>query len=228
METKKTKRADLEGKRIIFLEIGLILSLAFVLMSLQWRTSEKKIKVTGTYQRDAGIEEIIPITEHQKALPPPPVKQPISIKIVRNDAKVDDNIIIDVEANEQTAVQEYVPVKENIYVEEEIIEEETIFYIVESPPCFPGGPAALYQYLSENISYPLMAKEADIQGTVYLSFIVGKTGEITDVKVLRGIGGGCDEEAIRVVQSMPRWEPGKQRGVPVIVRFNLPVKFILH
>lgn len=228
METKKTKRADLEGKRIIFLEIGLILSLAFVLMSLQWRTSEKKIKVTGTYQRDAGIEEIIPITEHQKALPPPPVKQPISIKIVRNDAKVDDNIIIDVEANEQTAVQEYVPVKENIYVEEEIIEEETIFYIVESPPCFPGGPAALYQYLSENISYPLMAKEADIQGTVYLSFIVGKTGEITDVKVLRGIGGGCDEEAVRVVQSMPRWEPGKQRGVPVIVRFNLPVKFILH
>ena len=100
--------------------------------------------------------------------------------------------------------------------------------VVESPPSFPGGTSVLKQYLSEHLAYPTLAKEANIQGTVYLSFIVSKTGDITDVTVLRGIGGGCDEEAVRVVQSMPRWNPGKQRGVPVIVRFNLPVKFILY
>lgn len=228
METKKTKKADLEGKRIIFLEIGFILALAFVLMSLQWKTAEKKTKTYGTYLRDAGIEEIIPITEQKKALPPPPAKQSLSLKIVTNDEKVDNDILIDAEADEQTAIQEYIPVKEDIYVEEEVVEEEQIFYVVESPPCFPGGPAALYQYLSESLSYPTMAKEANIQGTVYLSFIVGKKGEITDIQVLRGIGGGCDEEAVRVVKSMPSWEPGKQRGVPVMVKFSLPVKFILH
>ena len=228
METKKSKKADLEGKRVIFLEIGLILALAFVLMSLQWKTIEKKTKTLSTIHRDAGIEEIIPITEQKKDLPPPPVKQSLSLKIVTNEAQADNNIIIDAEANEQTAIQEYIPVKETIYIEEEVIEEEPIFFVVESPPCFPGGPQALYKYLSEHLSYPVMAREANIQGTVYLSFIVGKTGEITDVKVLRGIGGGCDEEAVRVVQSMPHWEPGKQRGVPVMVRFSLPVKFILH
>ncbi len=228
MEAKKSQRADLENKRVIFLEVGMIVSLAFVLLSLQWKTSEKEYQALGTYQRDAGIEEIIPITQQPKPTPPPPVRQASTIKIVMNDQQADENIKIDAEADEQTAVEAYIPTKEPIFVEEEVVEEEPIFIVVESPPSFPGGNAALKQYLSENISYPTMAKEANIQGTVYLQFIVGKTGEITDVTVLRGIGGGCDEEAVRVVQAMPRWQPGKQRGVPVIVRFNLPVKFILY
>ena len=228
MEAKKSKRADLEGKRVIFLEIGMILSLAFVLMSLQWKTLEKEYKSFGTYERDAGIEEIIPITQQQKALPPPPVKQVTTLKIVMNDEVADENIKIDVEADEQTAVEAYIPPTESIHIEEEVVEEEPIFIVVESPPSFPGGMGALNKYLAEHIAYPILAKEANIQGTVYLQFIVGKTGEITDVIVLRGIGGGCDEEAVRVVQSMPRWNPGKQRGVPVIVRFNLPVRFVLY
>ncbi|HSG67279.1 MAG TPA: energy transducer TonB [Bacteroidales bacterium] len=228
MEAKKTYRADLEGKRVIFLEIGLIVSLALVLLSLQWKTHEKEIKMLGTYQREAGIEEIIPITQQQKELPPPPVQQATSLKIVMNDQKADENIKIDVEATEQTAVEAYIPTKEIIHVEEEVVEEETIFIVVELAPSFPGGTAALKQYLSENLVYPTLAREANIQGTVYLQFIVGKSGEIRDVTILRGIGGGCDEEAVRVVQSMPRWNPGKQRGVPVIVRFNLPVRFILY
>jgi protein TonB len=88
--------------------------------------------------------------------------------------------------------------------------------------------ADLYSYLGNNIKYPVMAKESGIQGKVYVTFVVERDGSITDVKVLRGIGGGCDEEAVRVVASMPRWKPGKQRGKPVRVQYNLPVRFTLQ
>ncbi|MEN8225218.1 MAG: energy transducer TonB, partial [Bacteroidota bacterium] len=86
----------------------------------------------------------------------------------------------------------------------------------------------LYAYLGNNIKYPVMAKESGIQGKVYVTFVVETDGSITDVKVLRGIGGGCDEEAIRVVSTMPKWKPGKQRGKPVRVQYNLPVRFTLQ
>ena len=136
--------------------------------------------------------------------------------------------MINAEADEETAIEAYIPVQELVQVEEEIVEEEPIFMVVESAPSFPGGTAALMQFLSDNLKYPMMAREANIHGTVFLSFIVSKTGEISDITVLRGIGGGCDEESVRVVKLMPKWEPGKQRGVPVKVRFTLPVKFILY
>lgn len=228
METKKTNRADLEGKRMIFLEIGLIVALSFVLMALQWKSTDKKLDKFEAYYREADVEEIIPITEQQKPLPPPPMHQTTKINIVTNDQKAQENIVIDAEADEETAIEEYIPVQDIVHVEEEVVEEEPIFMVVESAPSFPGGTAALMQFLTENIKYPIMAREANIQGTVFLSFIVSKTGEISDIKVLRGIGGGCDEEAVRVVGLMPEWEPGKQRGIPVNVRFTLPVKFILY
>jgi len=228
METKKTKRADLEGKRMIFLEIGLIVALSFILMALQWKSPDKKLDKFEAYYREAEVEEIIPITEQQKLLPPPPVHQVRKINIVTNDQKAQENIVIDAEADEETAIEEYIPVQDLIHVEEEVVEEEPIFIVVESAPGFPGGTGALMRFLTDNIKYPIMAKEANIQGTVFLSFIVSKTGEISDITVLRGIGGGCNEEAVRVVGLMPEWEPGKQRGIPVNVRFTLPVKFILY
>ena len=100
--------------------------------------------------------------------------------------------------------------------------------VVESMPEFPGGEAALYKFLGENIKYPQMAKESGIQGRVFVTFVVERNGSVTDVRVLRGIGGGCDEEAVRVVQNMPSWTPGKQRGKAVRVQYNLPVKFTLQ
>jgi len=111
--------------------------------------------------------------------------------------------------------------------ESAIIEDE-VFLVVEVAPEFPGGNEALLNYLGENIIYPQEALKANIQGTVYVSFIVEKNGEVSNIKVMRGIGGGCDEEAVRVVQSMPKWKPGTQRGKPVRVQFNWPVRFILH
>jgi periplasmic protein TonB len=101
------------------------------------------------------------------------------------------------------------------------------FVIVEQMPDFPGGTEELMKFLHKNTQYPQMARETSIQGTVYVQFVVNKDGKISAVKILRGIGGGCDEEAIRVVKSMPDWKPGKQNGVAVPVFFQLPIKFTL-
>lgn len=105
---------------------------------------------------------------------------------------------------------------------------DQVFQVVEVDPEFPGGMEALIKYLSENIKYPEQAKKDKIQGKVYISFVVEKDGSVADAKVLRGIGGGCDEEALRVVNAMPKWTPGKQRNTPVRVQFNLPVAFKLQ
>ena len=105
---------------------------------------------------------------------------------------------------------------------------DQVFQVVEVNPEFPGGMEALIKYLSENIKYPEQAKKDKTQGKVYISFVVEKDGSVADAKVLRGIGGGCDEEALRVVNAMPKWTPGKQRNTPVRVQFNLPVAFKLQ
>jgi periplasmic protein TonB len=227
MEQKKSAGADLESKKVIFTEIGLVIALAISLVAFEWKTYEKTVLDMGTRQVENISEDIVPITE-QKVKPPPPAppKQVVKINVVEDDIEVDDDINIDVEADDNTEVQEYVaPVKVD---EEESAEEMQIFMVVESMPEYPGGEAALYKYLAENIKYPQMAKESGIQGRVFVTFVVERDGKVTDVRVLRGIGGGCDEEAIRVVQGMPKWTPGKQRGKSVRVQYNLPVKFTLQ
>jgi periplasmic protein TonB len=227
MEEKKSPKADLENKKFIFTQIGLVIGLALMLVAFEWKSYEKTVVEVTSRQADNTAEEIIPITEQKvKPPPPPPAKQVVKINIVDDNITVDDNIDIDVEADQNTEVQEYVaPVKSD---EEESAEEAQIFMVVESMPEYPGGEAALYTFLAENIKYPQMAKESGIQGRVFVTFVVERDGSVTDVRVLRGIGGGCDEEAIRVVKSMPRWTPGKQRGKSVRVQYNLPVKFTLQ
>lgn len=102
-----------------------------------------------------------------------------------------------------------------------------VFQIVENMPSFPGGDDALFKFLGENINYPDEAKDKGISGVVYVTFVVDYDGEITNVKVIRGIGGGCDEEAVRVIKAMPDWEPGRQKGKRVRVQYNLPIRFTL-
>ena len=108
-----------------------------------------------------------------------------------------------------------------------IIDSSEMFVVVEVSPEYPGGDQARLKYLGENIGYPKEAIELGIQGTVYVSFVIEKDGTISNVKVLRGIGGGCDEEAVRVALNMPKWKPGTQKGKPVRVQFNMPIKFVL-
>ena len=225
MEVKKSPKADLEGKKVIFTEIGLIIALAVVLFAFEWKTYETTIVDMGQREVADIAEEIIPITEQKvKPPPPPPPKQVVKINVVEDDVDVEDDIMIDVEADDNTEVEEYIPIE----TDEEEAEETQIFMVVESMPMFPGGESALNRYLGENIKYPQMAKESGIQGRVFVTFVIEKDGRVSDVRVLRGIGGGCDEEAIRVVQNMPRWTAGKQRGKSVRVQFNLPIKFTLQ
>lgn len=224
MELKKSPKADLESKRRIFLQTGIALALVLVLVAFEWKTYDRKVVDLGVLEQDFVEEEDIPITRQETPPPPPPPDPSTELNIVEDDVEVEDDFIIDVEATVTTVVKEYVPIQ----VQEEEIAEEVIFTIVEENPSFPGGDEARMRYLAQNIKYPQMARESGIQGIVFVTFVVERDGNITDVRLLRGIGGGCDEEAIRVVKGMPRWTPGKQRGQPVRVQFNLPIRFTLN
>ncbi|MCB0818756.1 MAG: energy transducer TonB, partial [Flavobacteriales bacterium] len=142
------------------------------------------------------------------------------LEIVEDDEDIEEVEIEDTEVEEDFEV-------EIIEEPEEEVVEEQIFTIVEEMPSFPGGEEELFKYLGKSIKYPQMAADAGISGVVYVTFVVDKDGKVKDAKVLRGIGGGCDEEAIRVVKAMPPWKPGKQRGKAVKVQYNLPIRFTL-
>ncbi len=225
-DEKKTPHADLENKKVFFIEIGLVVALLLTLIAFEWKSYAKTSVDIITRVADDVPEEMVEITQQNEPPPPaPPPQQTSIIQIVQNDVQIDDDIDIDVEADQETEVQKYVPVESN---NDEEQEEAQIFTVVESMPSFPGGDAARIKYLNENIKYPQMARESGIQGRVFVTFVVEKDGSVTDVKVLRGIGGGCDEEAVRVIKNMPKWIPGKQRGKPVRVQFNMPILFKLN
>lgn len=106
--------------------------------------------------------------------------------------------------------------------------EEEVFLIVEQEAEFPGGLDALSKYLSANLTYPQEARDANVEGKVIVQFVIEKNGKVSNIKVLRDIGSGCGEEAVRVIKGMPRWKPGQQRGKPVRCQFTLPVNFQLQ
>ena len=106
--------------------------------------------------------------------------------------------------------------------------DDAVFVVVEKSPEFPGGNDSLYAFIGRNIKYPEAAKKNKIEGRVFVTFVIEKDGQVSNAKLLRDIGGGCGEEAIRVVNSMPKWKPGTQRGNPVRVQFNLPIMFQLE
>lgn len=178
---------------------------------------------------------------------PPPEKIKSTIQftppVIKNDEDVKDEQVMKQqdELNDSKLAISTADVKGNsndadakdladLETKKEVVEEvyEKPFTVVEQMPEFPGGDQNMYKFLHDNIRYPQMAKESGIAGTVYLTFVVSKNGQISDVKVLRGIGGGCDEEAVRVIRSMPSWIAGRQNGKSVPVQFNLPVKFTLQ
>ncbi|HHW60134.1 MAG: energy transducer TonB [Bacteroidales bacterium] len=224
MEPKKNPKKDLNRKRTLFLQIGLVISLTIVFVAFEWKTYEKQediLTATGPVQID---QEIVQITQQEQPEPPKAPQVTTILEVVGDDEIIQDEIDISIEDRPDQAAQTYVPV----LVEEapEPVAEE-IFTFVEEYPEFPGGEKALYEYIKNNIRYPEVARTSGITGTVYVQFVVEKDGSISDVKVLRGIGGGCDEEAVRVVKSMPKWKPGKQRGQPVRVYYTLPIDFKL-
>jgi periplasmic protein TonB len=220
MELKKNPKADLEKKKSIFLQVGLAVSLGLVLLALEWRSYEGTGMDLGSLNIDLSEEEIIPITQPENLPPPPPPPQVIELQVVEDDKVIEKEVDIkESEATQNTFV--------DIVQKEEKIEEVEIFTIVEDMPSFPGGEAALMQWLSKETKYPPIAKEAGIQGTVYVNFIIGPDGKIRDIKVVRSVNRALDDEAVRVIEKMPSWTPGKQRGKSVSVQFTLPIKFKL-
>ncbi|MBL4736045.1 MAG: energy transducer TonB [Flavobacteriales bacterium] len=220
MEPKKNPEHDLEKKRNLFLSIGFAITLAMVLGALEYRSYDANAYAFDDLMMDEIEEEIIPITEREIKPPPPPPPME-ELVIVEDEEELEEELEIeDMDIDEDMEIE--------IVEEEEEIIEDQIFTIVEQMPQFGGGEADLLNYLGKNIKYPQMAKESGISGIVYVTFVVGKAGKVADVRVLRGIGGGCDKEAVRVVKSMPDWKAGKQRGKPVSVQYNLPVRFVLR
>ncbi len=229
MVPKKTKRADLENKSSLFLLLGLVISLGIVFAAFEWKTSPKKADSLGEMQQLEVEEEIIPVTrEPQQAPPPPPPKPQVVevLNIVKDDVKIDNEIDIeDSEADDETII-DVDPVVVEAPKEKE--KPDKIFTIVEEKPEFPGGYAALQMWLKDHVKYPTIAQENGVQGKVYVKFVVNKDGSIVNVEILRGVDLSLDKEAVRVVKSMPKWKPGKQRGKPVRVSYNVPINFVLQ
>lgn len=226
MEIKKSPKANLDDKRLTFTLIGLVVTLFIVWRVFEIRSYDKQQFDTFTRTVEVMDEEM-EITKQEQPKPQiqAPKPQVTQIQVVEDDAEVED-IDINAEVDQDEVIEEYT--YEAPEIEEEEIVEAEVFLSVEENPEFPGGPGKLLEFVQKNLKYPMMARESDIQGRVFVGFVVEKDGSITNVRVLRGIGGGCDEEAVRVVQSLPKFKPGKQRGNPVRVAYTLPIVFKLQ
>jgi periplasmic protein TonB len=228
MEPKKSPKADLENKRGIFVQLGLVVSLGLVLLAFNWNSQIKEADNLGQVQAQDVEDEMIPITRPEEVKPPPPPPPPQVVEvlnIVDNNTDIDDELQIeDTEADDNTVVN-VAPIQQQ---EEEKTEEQPVFFIVEDMPQFPGGDIALRKYIANAIKYPVIAQENGIQGKVYVNFVVNTDGSVTDAKIARGVDPSLDKEALRVINSLPKWKPGKQRGKPVRVSFTVPINFVLQ
>ncbi len=229
MEIKKSDKANLENKKLMFFEIGLIVALLVVFAAFEWTTKETSVDTLVDDRVLVEEEEIIAIEQNTPPPPPPAPEIPVlsdQIDIVEDDVKVDD-IIINTEDDANTGV-EIVDYVENVV--EEVIEEEAIpFQLVEIQPSFKGGgPNEFTKWVNQRLVYPEIAKENGIQGRVTLQFTVEKDGSVTNVKVLRGVDESLNKEAVRIVSSSPKWTPGRQRDRAVKVTYTFPVVFQLR
>ena len=226
MQIKKSENASLEKDKLVYVLMGLVFTLSLVYVALEWTEREvTKYEVTDT---EFLFEEEVEIQQTSQETPPPP--PPPAVQEVEVLNGVEDNVeteSIEVNTEDDKAEEVVIAAPVEAPVEEE--EEEVVFVVVESMPEFPGGQQALFKYLSENVKYPVIAQENGIQGRVICQFVVNKDGSIVDVEVVRSGGDpSLDKEAIRVIKSMPKWKPGKQRGKPVRVKYTVPVNFKLQ
>ena len=230
MEEKKSKKANLENKKLLFIEVGLCFSLFVTLAAFQWGTRDANVSVLEEETQMIEEEEIIPITQETPPPPPETPKIPVlsdQIDIIDDDIIVDDDLFMNLEddANLGVEIGDYIE-----EVQEEVIEEEAIpFQLVETRPSFNGGDANEFsKWVNSRLEYPEIAKENGVQGRVTLQFTVEKDGSVTNVKVVRGVDPSLDKEAVKVVSSSPKWTPGKQRDRAVRVTYTFPVIFQLR
>ena len=232
LEVKKSEQANLEQNRSTWLLLGFILALATLFAGLELTAFQEEEEKAATKSKSNDdiivvVEEIPPLVIEKKVIPPPPQAKKIIdvIKVVEDEVEIEEQELVSVQD-----MSEYADVEETdvLYVEEEIVEEE-IFDVVEEMPEFPGGPSALSKYFKDNIKYPRISRDNNSQGRTYVKFTVNTDGTIQDVEVVRSAGDiYLDKEAVRVVEAMPKWKPGRQLGKPVRVKYVLPVNFRLQ
>ena len=231
MEIKKSPKANLENKRMLFIELGLVFALVVVLAAFEYKTYDKDISMITAETQLIIEEEQIPITMETPPPPPEVPQAPVlsdAIEIVEDDITIEEDIFINTEDDASFAVEirDYISYTPQ---EEEVEEEEIPLAIVEEKPKFMGGDENTFtKWVFERIVYPEVAKENGVQGRVVLSFIVDADGYVKNVTVLRGVDPSIDKEAVRVVSSSPRWTPGRQRDKAVRVRYNFPLNFQLR
>lgn len=228
METKKTPKANLENERPTWLLVGYVTVLAFMFVAFEW-TRDVRVDTSGRITENVFEQDMeIPLTRQPEVTPPPPPQvTPINdvLMIIDDDDTAEETNFASSEETGEDVVIKHIPVT----VDEEVVVEDDIFVVVEENPQFPnGGTAGLLQYLGKNIKYPTIPQENGTQGRVTVQFVVNKDGSIVDVKVIRGVDPYLDKEAVRVISTMPKWIPGKQRGVPVRCKFTVPVTFKLQ
>ena len=216
MIPKKDPKISLENKKGMFFQIGLAITLIAVLISFEWKSYDKSNYNLGDLNLDDMEEEIIPITRQEVKPPPPPPPPPEITAIVEDEVEIENEVEI-----EETDTDE----DEIVEIEED---DEEFFMVVENMPEFPGGDLGLMKFIQKNVRYPAIAKEYNITGKVYVSFIVDKQGSVTNVKIVRGVDKNLDAEALRVVSLLPKYKPGKQRGKAVRVMFTIPINFTLN
>jgi len=230
MEIKKSDKASLENKKLLFTEIGLVAALGIVYGAFNYSTKEAEVAALEDTTEMADVEEMVAI---QQETPPPPPEAPNipvlsdQIDIVDDDIKVDDMFqTLEDDASTGVEIMDY---KEEEVQEEEVEEEAIPFQLVEEKPSFNGGDANEFsKWVNSKLVYPEIAKENGVQGRVTLQFTVEADGRVTNVKVLRGVDDSLDKEAVRVVSSSPKWKPGKQRDRAVKVTYTFPVIFQLR
>lgn len=230
MEVKKSPKADLKNRKLLFIEIGFVIALLIVFFAFDWSTKEKKDTVLVAENTEIIEEEIIPITQENTPPPPEAPKIPVlsdQIDIVDDDIEIEDNFLsLEDDSNMGVEIMDYVE-----EVGEEVVEEEAIpFQLVEEKPKFQGGDPnkEFSKWVSSHLEYPEIAKENGVSGRVTLQFTVNTDGSISNVIVLRGVDASLDKEAVRVVSSSPKWTPGRQRDRAVKVTYTFPVIFQLR
>lgn len=229
---------DLNEKRFVFFEIGLIISLALAIWAFNVKFYEdpedQLFFPDPESERIEQVELNTPRTQQRTFVPPANVElstQPLSgnITTVLNQTLQETQMAsTEITGANDIAIpaSAFGPPSSGLPGEENT-EEVEVFVIVEEMPEFPGGSEELLRYLSKNIKYPQIARENRIEGLVVVQFVIDEKGKINEPTIIRSIGGGCDEEAVRIIRGMPRWKPGIQRGIPVKVRYNVPVRFVL-
>lgn len=227
MEVKKTRRANLEKGKSRWLFMGLMVALSFMFVSFEWTERNVTYSISDLVNGPEFVEDLVPVTYNQeKPLPPPPPPvaiNPEELTIVDNKSMERES---DIAASDPTDAPVIIPIP--VEVPEETVEEETEFIIVEEMPMFGSGTADLMKYLSANIKYPTVSAEQGVQGKVVVQFVVGIHGEILNPVVVKSVDPYLDKEAIRVISTMPKWKPGKQRGKAVRVKYTVPVVFKLQ